>query len=267
MTDHVIPTNLTHGEARAVREWAERARDAEDQDETVAHAARVLLAVLPKPTTLEDMGVEEREECRWMQANVEGVSTRYVIADPRDDDNGTAMLISEEGQLEWVFPEYVVPRPDLPRMPWADTEKAAPALPGEWRLAEHRKYGRVIVTALPTDSDDRAYFVHPDFEDDRGFDWNYCSPDELTIDTEPEADTSDAVPPNTLSAGSEWDDEEALSRACKESGRDHITVTSCDGRVSVWDEGKVGWRVCYPLSKYGPFTVLHEGTSVLWADR
>lgn len=182
MTDHVIPTNLTHGEARAVREWAERARDAEDQDETVAHAARVLLAVLPKPTTLADMSMEDREECRWMRANVAGVSTRYVIADPRDDDNDAAILVSEDGELEWVFPEHVVPRPDLPRMPWTDTAKPAPALPDGWRLAVHEGHGRVIVTTPIRDG--RVYFVAPT-GGTMGNACDFCRPDELTyIDEE-----------------------------------------------------------------------------------
>ena len=50
MTDQ-IPAGLTLEEAQTVREWAERARGAEVQDETVDHAARVLLAVLPTPPT------------------------------------------------------------------------------------------------------------------------------------------------------------------------------------------------------------------------
>ena len=47
----MIPAGLTRDQAQAVREWAERSYAAEVQDETMYHAARVLLAVLPKPPT------------------------------------------------------------------------------------------------------------------------------------------------------------------------------------------------------------------------
>ena len=61
MTDKTIPAGLTRDQARAVREWAERSYAAEVQDETMYHAARVLLAVLPKPHTLEDMTPETED--------------------------------------------------------------------------------------------------------------------------------------------------------------------------------------------------------------
>lgn len=91
-----------------------------------------------------------------------------------------------------VTASIVTPDPTVPRAWNADgtparpepapdgDEKPAPALPDGWRLAVHEKYGSIIVTALPSDSDDRAFFVHPDFEDDRGFDWQFCDPSEVT---------------------------------------------------------------------------------------
>lgn len=155
-------------------------RDAEFLDEMSGHIA-ALEALLPGPT-LADMSMEDREECRWMRADVAGVSTRYVIADPRDDDNDAAVLVSEDGELEWVFPEHVVPRPDLPRMPWTDTAKPAPDLPGGWRLADHEGHGRVIVTTPIRDG--RVYFVAPT-GGTMGNACDFCRPDELTyIDEE-----------------------------------------------------------------------------------
>ena len=142
-----------------------------------------LEALLPGPT-LADMSMEDREECRWMRANVAGVSTRYVIADPRDDDNDAAILVSEDGRIEWVFPEHVVPRPDLPRMPWTDTAKPTPALPDGWRLADHEGHGRVIVITTTPDDEGDFYFMFP-ADDLVGYDCAFCRPDELTyIDEE-----------------------------------------------------------------------------------
>lgn len=154
-------------------------------EEKIAGIKAMLLA--PKRPTLAEMSIEDRETCRWMRADVAGTSTRYMIADPRDEDNDAAILFSEDGQPEWVFPEYVTPRPDLPRLTWTDTVKAAPGLPGEWRLADHEVHGRVIVTDPAPDAGGYIYFVRHDDEFLMGFDWDACRPDELTyIDTEPE---------------------------------------------------------------------------------
>lgn len=67
--------------------------------------------------TLADMTPEERAECRWMQADVNGRSERYVIATP-SDRKGLVGLVSAYGVIEWTYPERVTPRPDLPRLEW-----------------------------------------------------------------------------------------------------------------------------------------------------
>lgn len=149
-------------------------------DEKIAEIKAMLPAPVPALPTLADMDEEERAASQWMRANVAGDSTRYVIADPRDEDNDTAILFSEEGKPEWVLPEYVVPRPDLPRMPWTDNEKVAPALPGKWRLADHKRIGRVIVTNPAPNPGGHIYFVTSDDEDARGYQWGFCTPDDLT---------------------------------------------------------------------------------------
>ena len=189
MTDQTIPAGLNRDEASAVREWAERALAVEVQDETVAHAARVLLAVLPTPPTtakenpelpdqtlddqvrpivaamidtmrdamrrdapaysdgsflvdmsgyirdlaelcapalptLADMTDEERAACQWMQADVAGHNTRYVITNPCDEDDD-AVLLDADGAVNWISPERITPRPDLPRMTWPGTDQEA----------------------------------------------------------------------------------------------------------------------------------------------
>lgn len=128
MTDQTIPAGLTRDEARAVREWAERARAAEVQDETVVHAARVLLAVLPKPPTLADMTEEERDECRWMQADVEGDDRTVVILVP-DASVGRALLLDQEPNLRYAARDEVTPRPDLPRLEWPHAYQEAKDTP------------------------------------------------------------------------------------------------------------------------------------------
>lgn len=61
-----------------------------------------------------------------------------------------------------------------------------PALPKGWRLADHPKYGRVVVTNPSPDSDGRVYFVHHHATDTLGYDWSACNPEELTYIDYPE---------------------------------------------------------------------------------
>lgn len=57
-----------------------------------------------------------------------------------------------------------------------------PALPGGWRVADHKDNGRVIVTT--PNNDGRVYYVLPSDLDGLGFDWFFCHTDELTyLDT------------------------------------------------------------------------------------
>ena len=92
------------------------------------HVVDDLEALLPPRPTLADMTPEERPAFQWVQADVEGRNTRYVIANP-DGGDGEATLIDSDGEIDWVFLEYVTPRPDLRRMEFPGTEKPAPALP------------------------------------------------------------------------------------------------------------------------------------------
>ena len=83
----------------------------------------------------------------------------------------------------------VTPRPDLPRMGWPGTEKPAPDLPGGWRLADHKVYGRVIVTTENPDDDGFLAFVHRDDDRHRQHAHGWCRPDALTfLDTGKKAD-------------------------------------------------------------------------------
>ena len=154
------------------------------EEEYVRLFADQLEALLPTPPrpTLADMTPEERAACQWMQADVVNRRVRYVIANPFDEDDEIA-LIDHDGDICWLSPEYVTPRPDLPPLPWPGDKKPAPALPEGWRLADHKDNGRVIVTT-PND-DGRVYYVLPSDFDGLGFDWFFCDHSELTyIDQE-----------------------------------------------------------------------------------
>lgn len=66
---------------------------------------------------------------------------------------------------------------------------AAPALPEGWRLADHYRIGRVIVTNPTPNQGGHVYFVTSDECVPRGSGWGFCTPAELTyLDTEPEDD-------------------------------------------------------------------------------
>lgn len=252
MTDQQIP-------ADKVRQIIARHRDG------ASHKGGLILddlkALLPRPT-LADMTDEERAECQWMQADVYDTKAggEWVI---RDSHVNTVNLVSRSGKCLTAAPKDVTPRPDLPRLEWPGTEKPeperVPALPVGWRIADHRKYGRVIVTNTTPNRDGYVYYLHLSNRDATRFDWDICDPDELTyIDTDQEADTSNAVPPNTLTVGSVWNDADALARACEQSGRDQITVLEHGGYVYVWDGTAEWWEGSAPPNT-APFTIIHTG--------
>ena len=180
MTDQQIP-------AAEVRKIIAFYRDgASDRGGMILDALRALLPPPPRPT-LADMAEEERAACKWMQADVDQRG-RVVITTP-DLHGGLAALLGRGGGMFYEAPADVTPRPDLPRMEWPGDKKPAPALPGGWRLADHKHYGRVIVTNPTPDSGGHVYFVAP-APGLRGNDWHLCGPDELTYI---EQETTDAV--------------------------------------------------------------------------
>lgn len=141
-------------------------------------AAEAVETLLPTPPTLADMTPSKRAACQWMQADVAGRSMRYVIANPHEND-GEVTLLDSDGGIDWVFPEYVTPRPDLRRMEWPG-DTPSPALPDGWRLAEHEKHGLIIVTNTTPNRLGNVYFVVPTADYIMGYDCHSCDPEELT---------------------------------------------------------------------------------------
>lgn len=139
---------------------------------------------LPSLPTLADMTEEERAECQWMQADIiVGHDPLLITRIERSD--GTSTILDRNGRFDEVPAEDVTPRPDLPRMVWPG-DQAAPALPGGWRLADHRKHGHGMVTNPTPGIDGRVYFVFP-ATGSLGYDWSLCTPDELTYLDGPES--------------------------------------------------------------------------------
>ena len=174
MTDQTIPAD----EVRTIIAFYRD--DASNRGDEILESLRYLLPPLPRPT-LADMTEEERAACKWMQADVKNHRERYVIATP-DDNDGEVALIDSDGGIDWIFPEYVTPRPDLPRMEWPSDKKPdpAPALPDGWRLAEHEKHGLVLVTNTTPNRLGNVYFVAPTADYIMGYDCRSCDPEELT---------------------------------------------------------------------------------------
>lgn len=180
MTDQTIP-------ADAVREIIARYRDG------ASHQGGLILADLkallhdPTRPTLADMTDEERAACQWMRADVDGMDGDWLIIDPFDDE-GHALVVGRKGHLRILPAHFITPRPDLSGMEWTGTKKPTPALPGDWRLADHEKRGRVMVTNDTPNAAGDVCFVLP-ADDPLGYDWLFCDPSELTyIDTGKEAD-------------------------------------------------------------------------------
>ena len=184
-----------------------------------------LEALLPAPPrpTLEDMTDEERAACQWMQADV-GVERRIIVR-VMDVEEGAVTLV-ESGDTVVCPHSSVTPRPDLPRMEWPSTGQD-----GE----EAAKVDYVSVAGGRT-----AYGP-----------W--------TVARLRKKPAPAPAPPNTLTKGSEWDNVDALARACRESGRDQITVIDTDGDVFVWGVDAEWWETGLPGCDYAPHTIIHTG--------
>ena len=155
--------------------------------EELMQALRDALPTPPRPT-LADMPPEERAACDWMQADVEALDGPWLIIDPAAADH--AHVVDREGKNRLFPARYVTPRPDLPRWEWPGEQQPAPALalPDGWKLADHEKYGRVIVTSDTPDTDGHVYFVAP-APCTIGNDWHLCRNDELAyLDNDQEDD-------------------------------------------------------------------------------
>lgn len=259
MSDQTIPADLRPEDVEHARSYVQDFLDATYAPDRTLAVARVLDALLPDPPrpTLAGMTPEERAGCRWMQADVSERDTRYVIATPHDR-HGDVALIDADGKIDWTLPEYVTPRPDLPRLEWpGDTPApAAPALPEGWRLADHRAYGRVVVTNTVPDTEGHVYFVAPAPEP-LGNDWHPCDPGELTyLDTDQEAE--DVTPAPKAGDVIETADDPRLDTLPVGS-----VLADCDGDDV--EKTERGWKgdgyIPRPIEgrKFGPWTVCRIG--------
>lgn len=166
---------------------------------------RDLESLLPAPSrpTLADMTEEERAACIRMQCDTApNRSVRGFIADVYP--GGCRVIERDTWAWRSCSDDLVTPRPDLPRMEWpGDTPNTgpkvtfslpaptapAPSLPGDWRLADHYRIGRVIVTNPTPNQGGHVYFVTSDDCVPRGSGWGFCTPDELTyLDTDQKDD-------------------------------------------------------------------------------
>ena len=216
MTDQTIPADKVREIVDAMRESMRRAEntcsDVGLLDDMSVYITD-LVALLPDPPlpTLADMTSEERDGCERMQCDVGGEDARAVIFNPYWED-GSARVMWPDGVFTYPGWERVTPRPDLPRLEWPgpdqDGEEATkvdyvsvaggrtaygpwtvarlrkkadttPALPDGWRLADHEKYGRVIVTSPAPDAYGDVCFVAP-APGTIGNDWHLCDPADLT---------------------------------------------------------------------------------------
>ena len=214
MTDHTpAPRAIPADKVKAVADWllqeemANGGLDEKIDPQLAARAqmcweARAKLAALLRPT-LADMPPQERAACRTLQADVEGRSGRYVIAAPYDSDADVA-LIGPDWEFDWIAPEQVTPRPDLPRMELpGDTPNTGPkitfatpaptaptlALPDGWLLAHHQKHGQVIVTRPDPDVNGNVVIICPAPHLITRAALTWCDRDKLTfLDTDQEDD-------------------------------------------------------------------------------
>ena len=103
-----------------------------------------------------------------------------IVTNPTPDPVGDVYLVmpnpGDPLGHDWMFC-----RPDELAFLDAPTPAPAPspAPPDGWRLADHKDYGRVVVTNPDPDRDGYVYFVFPD-DDTLGYDWHFCRSADLT---------------------------------------------------------------------------------------
>ena len=177
---------------RAILDEWERIKEHADWDDidSLVQDVRALLPAPPTPT-LADMTPEEREKCKWMQADTSRWGHAVIICP--DVGDGRAALLDGWGHVDYEPHSKVTPRPDLPRLEWPGDKKPdpapAPSLPDGWRLADHPKHGLVVVTNSTPNQRGNVYFTRAHDSDPRGFGWDYCTPDVLTyLDTDQKDD-------------------------------------------------------------------------------
>lgn len=229
MTDQTAH-DVTNEERMLARKWA---KSIESRTETwtacTRAAVRVILDAVPAPTppTLADMTDDERAACRWLQCDYAGETsdaTSPGVIGYFDHGGRRAVILTAKCGIVRRDYDRVTPRPDLPRLEWPGTGQD-----GE----EATKVDYVSVAGGRT-----AYGP-----------WTVAR-----LRKKP-----DTVPLNTLAVGIVWDDADALTRACEETGRDQITATDRDGDVYVWDANQYDWRDLHPIPNYAPYTIIHTG--------
>ena len=189
MTYQIFCEELHPEDVEHARAYVQDCLDATYAPDRTLAVARVLHALLPTPPrpTLADMTYQERAACQWMQCDVIGFRGKYALVSPSDWE-GDAVLLGREGEVHYEDSAMVVPRHDLPRLTWPGDQKPAPAptLPEGWRLADHPRYGRVLVTTPEPDCDGDLWFIDPSAEPGSMEHW--CDPDVLTFLDEQGAD-------------------------------------------------------------------------------
>ena len=251
MTEQMIPADDVREIAEKMHHHASQEHVRRDAERYFRIFAKQLDDLLPTPPTLADMTVEEREACRWMQCDVKNHRMRYVITNP-DGGDGEASLIDSDGKIDWVFLEYVTPRPDLPPLELPGDKKPTPALPDGWRLADHPDHGRVIVTNPTPNRDGYVCYVLPADDYVLGYDWFLCYPDELKyLDQEAE----DATPAKVGTVIESADDPRILALPIG------TILLDCDGESVTKRRGEWEGDGCIPIAyegdEFGPWTVLH----------
>ena len=181
MPDQTIP-------ADKVREIIARWRDGvSDRGGLILDDLKALLPA-PPPPTLADMTPEEQGKHVGGQVDVSAeafggraILTGFETATLMGMEFPRALILTRDCRTISVPTDEVTPLPDLPRLEWPGDKKPdpAPALPDGWRLADHEKYGRVIVTNTTPDAYGDVCFVAP-APGTIGNDWHLCDPAELT---------------------------------------------------------------------------------------
>lgn len=214
---------------------------------------------LPKPRTLADELRDEALKRRghWNSAQLNFFADRVEALENERDTATDELKIGaevttdaldrrDELEADLAAARLVVDE-QVSEIEWLRSR----AIPDNWRVAEHSKYGRVIVTKFTPDSNGCVHFVNPTDKLVGGYDWHWRDPAELTFYDETPAAEPERIDP--ASCGQyDWylvevaGEEHHGIRIDPEDTEDEWSIISPTGRIAFRADSDI--KVIRPLT-------------------
>ena len=184
MTDQTIPADKVQ---ETIKYIASDIADFDPADDWMNGYSRacenhrsLLEALLPAPRTLADE-LREYAENILAGGSVSDVERQLILFADRvetlEQERDELTYAREEGRA--AADNWTNTARRLEEAQDEITRLRAREIPNGWRVADHQKHGRGIVTRTTPNCYGRVYFMSPDDALSLGCDWHYCDPADL----------------------------------------------------------------------------------------